>query len=93
MPSGDSKDPLTEKANLNNALWILDLILSFESLPESLAIFTTKYVLNPLMVLTHKTKEADLKIRLLNIIRDLMVKPVSTSTDIEALAKLLTKEM
>jgi hypothetical protein len=41
-------DPLATRANLKVAMWIIDFILSYETIPASLTLFSSKYVINPL---------------------------------------------
>lgn len=48
------QDPMAKKANIKHALWILDFLLSYETLPASLTLFSSKYVINPLAVYMYK---------------------------------------
>lgn len=92
MPPPVSADPLALKCNVNHALWILQFVNSFDPLPPSLGIFTTKTVLNPLLVLLHKTKDGNLQSKLLSILQTLMTRTVEPGSEMTAVANLLSLE-
>jgi hypothetical protein len=90
--SGGSSDPNAEKAYLNNALWILDFVASFEVLPDVLSIFGTGAVANPLTVLIHSIKDAQVKNKLLRSLKGILLKAEIPTSELLAIANLLKTE-
>jgi hypothetical protein len=77
----DDNDPLSAQANIDIAVWILDLVQSFDVLPHNLEVFTSKLVLNPLLTFIHKTENRDLRLKLIGTIKNLLLMPKAPGPD------------
>jgi hypothetical protein len=52
-PKAGNEDPLAHKMNAAHAHWIIDFVLSYDTIPASLTLFSSKYIINPLTVLMY----------------------------------------
>ena len=92
MPPAAATDEISLRCNIENALWILGFVTSFDPLPASLKVFTTAKVLNPLMVLLHKSKDGELQHKLLTLLQTLMNRATEPGAEVVRAAKLLALE-
>lgn len=89
-----SIDPLLKRLSVDQAFWILEkVVLGYKELPVSLKRFTLKEVINPLTIFLHTCKETSKQEKVLKIIQGLLSRPVQSSSALQSVITLLSKEV
>ena len=81
-----------KQCNIKHAMWILDFVLGYNSFPETLEKFSSKYIINPLAVYMYKTEDQERQKKLLSTIQQLITRPHDVTPVMRSLAQALITE-
>lgn len=73
-------------------MWILDFVLGYDIIPETLEKFSSKYIINPLAVYMYKTNDEERRKKLLQTLQQLITRPHAVTPAMRSLAESLITE-